>query len=143
MTTTLIGVTAALRTALAAQITEGGVSCLPYDTWTRQMGSAAALSATTEREYAMFNGCAHLRTVRLGVLVYTLVAGDTRNSLALGEASVERVMEAIGADTTLGHYASGVEPNGPVSPTLYRDDNGQMLMMHEIPLSITVLPLAA
>lgn len=143
MSTTFVGITHTVREALAAQITDGGVSCLPYDTWTRMMGNVAALSANATREIAVYNGGAHLRSLRLGVLVYTIVAGDTKASLRLGEQAVEQVMTAIGSDTTLGHVASGVDTDGPAVVDLYRDENGQMLQVHEVPIVITLLPQSA
>jgi len=143
MSSTYIGVTAAVRTALAAQITDAGVDCLPYDTWTRQMGNVATLSANVTREFAIQNGQAHLRTIRLAVLVYTIVAGDVTASLQVGEAAIERVIDAIGSDTTLGSMVSEAMPEGPSTADMYRDENGQMLQVHEVPLAISVLPIAA
>lgn len=139
---TIVGVGHTIRTALAAQITDGGVNCLPYDTWTRNMGAAAALSVTTNRRFAKYNGNMALRSMSLGVLCYIIVSADVKASVRKGEEMVERVVEAIGGDTTLGYKVTEVEIDGESTADLYRDDNGQMLVVVELPVTIGVLPVS-
>lgn len=132
------GVTKAARTAVAKAITKGGITCLPYDTWTLATGSGVATlgalpayDLTKNPDQSM-----RIRSITFDIISYQLVDANIAESVAYSESSFEKIVDAIGADITCEHHVVSMTVQEGVTTSLEREDSGVLVILTEIPLLV-------
>jgi len=119
------GVHSAVRTAVAAAITRGGLDCRKYDTWDVRAGNIATLGLL---ELGLAEGPDQkygARVVSVPVIVYQIIGNSIDASLAYQETNVEKAINGLGVDRTLaGLVAHSDIGSEPTQPSYYRTDSG-------------------
>lgn len=134
------GITAAVRTALAAQVTAGGITCLAYDEWDVPAGSIATVGLVEWEVDEQRDQSYGIRAITATVIVYQLVDGSVRDSLAYHETSVERAIDGLGADRTLGCVVSNSEITESTPQVVFRNPGGQTMVTAAIKVRVMPFP---
>jgi len=134
------GITAAVRAALAAALTDAAVPCLAYDEWDMQSGSMAAVGAATWELADGADQAYGFRAITLPVMVYQLVDGSASQSLAYQETAFETIVNGLGADRTLGGKVVHCDVEGEASTAYYREPSGQTISV--VTVQVRVMPFS-
>lgn len=130
------GVTAAVRTALAATLTDAAVTCLAYDEWDVSSGSLATVGAARWELADGQDQRTGIRAIVFDVLVYQHVDGGSSQSVAYLETAVEKIMDGLANDRTLGGAVTYADFDGDAVPSFYRLPNGQVYAVTSIPVRV-------
>jgi hypothetical protein len=134
------GITAALRTALAARITLGGVTCRPYDEGDIHAGSIASLGIASWVLGEARDQRACIKEVVFPVFVYQLVDASVTASIGYAETAFESVVNGLGSDPTLGRACAYSEVDGFAETSYFREPSGQTIAV--VQLAVRVTPFA-
>lgn len=113
------GQTLAARTALAAAITAGGLTCRKYDSWDIDAGNIATLGLARWGLREEFDQAYGFRSIVLPVLIYQIVDGGVDASLGYQETNVEKVINGLARDRTLGGKVATSSVAGQEATTEY------------------------
>lgn len=134
------GITGNVRTALATQVTSGGVSCLEYDEWDVPSGSIATVGLVEWEIDEQRDQSYGIRALTASVIVYQLVDGSIRDSLAYHEANVERAIDGLGASRTLGGAVAHSEVVEATPQIVFRNTGGQAMVTAAIKVRVMPFP---
>lgn len=138
MTTT--GVSSGVRSAIATRVATSGLSCYEYDAWDIPSDLFVTLGAArwTLREHQ--DQAYGIRQMTIPVMLYALIDGDAEGSIAAQESALESILNALGADRTLGGKVAYTEPDAEVDQTYLRNPNGQTYSV--VTLVLGVVPFS-
>jgi len=135
------GVHNAVRTAVSAAITSGGLTCRKYDTWDIRAGNIATLGLL---EVGLSEGADQkygARVVTVPVIVYQIVGNSIDASLAYQETNVEKAINGLGVDRTLGGLVAHSDiGSSPTQPSYYRAESGAAYSV--VTFNVDVMPFS-
>lgn len=125
----------AVREGIASVITAGGVRCEPYDS-INTSGTIATLGlASWSLDHS--DQSMGVQSVTIPVFVYQLFDGSGAKSIQYLEDRMSRVVDAIGADRTLGGVCPSCSIEGDFDAVVMRGDGGQLYGIATLYLTLT------
>lgn len=130
----VVGVTLAARTALAAALTTASLTCLAYDEWDGS-GFLATIGAA-EWDLGGPDQRRGIYAITFTVLVYQVVDGAASVSIAYQEAALEKIVDNLSDDPTLGGKVGNSETSGDARQSFYAVPGGLRYSIVEIPVRV-------
>ena len=137
------GITLAARTALAAAITTGGLTCRKFDTWDITEGNIATLGLAKWTLPDDVDQSYGFRVVTLPVFIYQIIDGSIDQSLGYQETNVENVINGLAADRTLGRKVPMSSIVGDVVTEYYRVQGGGAYSVVSFDVAVMPFPNSA
>jgi hypothetical protein len=134
------GVTLTVRTALAATLTDAAVTCLAYDEWDISSGSLATVGSARWEMNDGDDQRTGIRAIVFDVFVYQVIDGGFSQSMAYMETAVEKIMDGLASDRTLGSKVAYADVSGDAVPSFNRIPNGQVYAVTTIPVRVMPFP---
>jgi hypothetical protein len=133
------GVTQACRAGIAAAVTAEGVTCRKYDAWDVGSTSIATLGAATWDLRDTMDQEFGIRAITFPLYIYQIVDGSAEKSLEYQDINVQKVVDGLGKDRSLGGIVTNTEIDGLIESTFYRDTAATYVVTQ---INVTVYPFS-
>lgn len=139
----VLGITSAARTAIAAAITANGLTCRTYDTADVGAGPSAALGAPTWELVTGPDQKYGLQTITFPIFIYQTIGSSSDANLGYQDTNFETVVDALGDDRTLGGKFANSDVVGDPGEVFVRTASGALFSVVQVDLRVWPFPNAA